>query len=143
MASDLGKRFAYAAHRVVATQLTAQRAVLVGNAAQTIHPIGAQGFNLGLRDALTLAERIVDVPDPGAADVLQSYAAQRRPDREGTMAMSHGLVQLACLHQPLLAPLRSLGLLTLDRVAPWQRMLADRGMGFRGKPPHTVLERLP
>ena len=44
--------------RVLAPTLTAPRAVLVGNAAQTIHPIGAQGFNLGLRDALTLAELI-------------------------------------------------------------------------------------
>jgi 2-octaprenyl-6-methoxyphenol hydroxylase len=59
------------------------------------------------------------------------------------MAMSHGLVQLACLPQPLLAPLRSLALLTCDRLPPLQRALARRGMGFRGEPPLAVLERLP
>jgi 2-octaprenyl-6-methoxyphenol hydroxylase len=138
-----GKRFPYAIHRVAAHQLTAPRAVLVGNAAQTVHPIGAQGFNLGLRDALTLAELVAAGADPGAADLLERYAARRAPDREGTMAMSHGLVRLACLPQPLLAPLRSLALLACDRVPPLQRALARRGMGFRGEPPHAVLERLP
>ncbi|TPG47317.1 2-octaprenyl-6-methoxyphenyl hydroxylase [Rhodanobacter glycinis] len=138
-----GKRHPYAIHRVAATRLTGPRAVLVGNAAQTVHPIGAQGFNLGLRDALTLAELIATAADPGAAEVLQRYAVRRAPDREGTMAMSHGLVRLACLPQPLLAPLRSLALLACDRVPPLQRALARRGMGFRGEPPLAVLERLP
>jgi 2-octaprenyl-6-methoxyphenol hydroxylase len=62
--------------------LTAPRAVLVGNAAQTVHPIGAQGFNLGLRDALTLAELVAasspGMADPGAADVLANYARVAR-----------------------------------------------------------------
>ncbi len=138
-----GKRHPYAIHRVAAKQLTGPRAVLVGNAAQTVHPIGAQGFNLGLRDALTLAELVATASDPGAADLLERYATRRAPDREGTMAMSHGLVRLACLPQPLLAPFRSLALLTCDRVPPLQRALAWRGMGFRGEPPLAVLERLP
>ncbi|WEN16168.1 2-octaprenyl-6-methoxyphenyl hydroxylase [Rhodanobacter sp. AS-Z3] len=138
-----GKRHPYAIHRVAAAQLTAPRAVLVGNAAQTVHPIGAQGFNLGLRDALTLAELVASATDPGDAALLAAYAARRAPDREGTMAMSHGLVRLACLPQPLLAPLRSLALLACDRLPPLQRALARRGMGFRGEPPAAVLERLP
>jgi len=138
-----GKRHPYAIHRVAAAQLVGPRAVLVGNAAQTVHPIGAQGFNLGLRDALTLAELIAATADPGAAELLERYAARRAPDREGTMTMSHGLVRLACLPQPLLAPLRSLVLLACDRLPPLQRALARRGMGFRGEPPHAVLERLP
>jgi len=138
-----GKRHPYAIHRVAAAQLVAPRAALVGNAAQTVHPIGAQGFNLGLRDALTLAELVAASADPGDAATLVAYATRRAPDREGTMAMSHGLVRLACLEQPLLAPLRSLALLACDRLPPLQRALARRGMGFRGQPPRAVLERLP
>ena len=138
-----GRRHPYPIHRVAAARLTGPRAVLIGNAAQTVHPIGAQGFNLGLRDALTLAELVAATTDPGDADMLATYAARRAPDREGTMAMSHGLVQLACLPQPLLAPLRSLALLACDRLPPLQRALARRGMGFRGEPPRAVLERLP
>jgi len=136
-----GKRHPYAIHRVAASRLTASRAVLVGNAAQTVHPIGAQGFNLGLRDALTLAELVADAKDPGDADLLKRYATRRTPDREGTMTMSHGLVRLACLAQPALAPWRSLALLACDRLPPLQRTLAQRGMGFRGEPPLLVLER--
>ena len=138
-----GRRHPYAIHRIAAQQVIGPRAVLVGNAAQTIHPIGAQGFNLGLRDALTLSELLASASDPGAADLLRSYTARRAADREGTMAMSHGLVRLACLPQPLLGPLRSLALLACDRVPPLQRALARRGMGFRGEPPLAVLERLP
>lgn len=138
-----GRRQPYPIHRVAARQLTAIRAVLVGNAAQTVHPIGAQGFNLGLRDALTLAELVASAVDPGVADLLETYAARRAPDREGTMTMSHGLVRLACLPQPLLAPFRSLALLAYDRVPPLQHLIARRGMGFRGEPPMAVLEDLP
>lgn len=138
-----GRRHPYAIHRIAAQQLVGPRAVLVGNAAQTIHPIGAQGFNLGLRDALTLSELVAAGADPGAGELLRRYAARREPDRAGTMAMSHGLVRFACLPQPWLAPLRSAALIACDRVPPLQRVLAQRGMGFRGEPPLAVLERLP
>jgi len=138
-----GRRHPYAIHRVAARRLTGPRAVLVGNAAQTVHPIGAQGFNLGLRDALTLAELVAAADDPGAPGLLERYAARRAPDREGTMVMSHGLVRLACLEQPMLASLRSLVLLAHDRLSPLQDRLARHGMGFRGDPPRAVLERLP
>ena len=138
-----GRRHPYAIQRVAARELVAPRAVLVGNAAQTVHPIGAQGFNLGLRDALTLAELVTSAADPGAEALLADYVARRTPDREGTMTMSHGLVRLACLPQPLLGPLRSMAMLAFDRVPPLQRLMARRGMGFRGELPRAVLERLP
>ncbi|MBS0433147.1 MAG: FAD-dependent monooxygenase [Proteobacteria bacterium] len=139
-----GKRQAHLARRVLAQSLVAPRAAVVGNAAQTVHPIGAQGFNLGLRDALTLAEMIAAADDPGAPELLHAYAARRKEDREGVLAFSHGLVSLACLPQPLLSPLRSLALLAFDSVPSLQRALAKRGMGWRGKaPPGLTLERLP
>ncbi len=138
-----GKRQAYRARRVLAQSLIAPRAVVLGNAAQTVHPIGAQGFNLGLRDALTLAELIADADDPGAPELLREYAARRKADREGVLAFSHGLISLACMPQPALAPLRTLALLAFDSVPPLKRMLAKRGMGWRGTPPNASLERTP
>lgn len=138
-----GKRSPYPIRRVAADALTATRAVLVGNAAQTVHPIGAQGFNLGLRDALTLAELVAASPDPGAAALLADYSARREADREGTMAMSHGLVRLACLEQPMLGPLRSLAMLALDRVPPLRHAMSRRGMGFRAHAPFAVREKTP
>ena len=139
-----GKRHPYAIRALTAQSLTAPRAVLVGNAAQTVHPIGAQGFNLGLRDALTLAELAAAIGRSRCGGcVLANYAARRAPDREGTIAMSHSLVRLACLPQPLIAPLRSLALLAFDRLPPLRDAMARRGMGFRGDPPLAVLEQLP
>ena len=138
-----GRRQAHRVRRVLAQSLTAPRAVLVGNAAQTVHPIGAQGFNLGLRDALTLSELVARADDPGSPELLREYAARRAPDREGVLAFSHGLISLACSPQPLLGPLRSLALLAFDSVPPLKRALARRGMGWRGTPPAATLERAP
>ncbi len=137
----IGPRSAYPAIGVVADKTTAARAVLVGNAAQTLHPIGAQGFNLGLRDALTLAELIEariardGAADPGAADLLEAYASRRREDRERTLAFSDGLARLTANPAPWLRPLRSLGLLALDKVPSAQGFLVGGAMGFRGDVP--------
>jgi len=139
-----GKRQAHHARRVLAKSLIAPRAVLIGNAAQTVHPIGAQGFNLGLRDALMLAELIAKAGDPGAGELLRDYAARRKEDREGVLAFSHGLISLACLTQAAFAPLRSLALIAFDSVPPLKRALARRGMGWRGSaPPVATLEAAP
>lgn len=135
-----GKRFAHRIRRVLADAVTAPRAVLVGNAAQTVHPIGAQGFNLGLRDALTLSELIAAADDPGAAALLNAYAARRQPDRDGVLAFSHGLIALGCLPQAALAPLRSLTMLALGGITPLRHAVARRGMGFRGQSPTAALD---
>lgn len=138
-----GRRQAHRARRMIARSLTAPHAVLIGNAAQTVHPIGAQGFNLGLRDALTLAELIASSSDLDVSDLLREYAVRRAPDREGVLAFSHGLVSLACLPQSAYAPLRSLALIGFDRLPLLKRALAKRGMGFRVSLPNAVLERSP
>jgi 2-octaprenyl-6-methoxyphenol hydroxylase len=138
-----GKRVSYPLVRVQAQRLHASRAVLIGNAAQTLHPIGAQGFNLGLRDALTLAELLVDsTADPGAPQLLRTYAQRRREDREGTIAMSDGLARWTANDALPVKLLRSLSLLAVDRIAPLQQTLVRRGMGFRGQPPRLVLGEL-
>src|SRR5262249_14276025 len=72
----------------VRSERSSKREVYVGNSAQTLHPVAGQGLNLGLRDAWELAESIADAPDPGAADVLQRYAAQRRLDAYATIRVT-------------------------------------------------------
>ncbi|HST29120.1 MAG TPA: 2-octaprenyl-6-methoxyphenyl hydroxylase [Rudaea sp.] len=135
-----GKRVSYPLKRVFAQRLIAPRAVLVGNAAQTLHPIGAQGFNLGLRDALTLAEMLIDAKgDPGAATLLAEYANRRRDDREGTATTSDALARWTANELLPLKLLRSFGLLALDRIPPLQAALARRGMGYRGQVPRLAL----
>lgn len=132
---SVGTRSMYPAIRVRAGAITAARAVLVGNAAQTLHPIGAQGFNLGLRDALTLAELIEGQEDPGADLLLAAYAQRRREDRERTLAFSDGLARLTANPTPLLRPLRSLGLLALQGLPSAQASLVGGAMGYRGDVP--------
>ena len=131
----VGPRSVHPALRVAAQRTTASRAVLVGNAAQTLHPIGAQGFNLGLRDALTLAELAAEADDPGADALLDVYVQRRREDRERTLAFSDGLARATSNPSPLLRPLRSLGLMTLGGVPSLQSMLAGGAMGYRGDVP--------
>ncbi|KRG80889.1 2-octaprenyl-6-methoxyphenyl hydroxylase [Stenotrophomonas acidaminiphila] len=133
---ESGPRSAYPLIQVLARHLVGERALLLGNAAQTIHPLGAQGFNLGLRDALTLAELIGDAArDPGADDLLQAYVQRRAPDREQTLAFSDGLARLTGNPAPLLRPLRSLGLVAAAQAAPLQSFLVGGAMGFRGQVP--------
>ncbi|HEY2395657.1 MAG TPA: 2-octaprenyl-6-methoxyphenyl hydroxylase [Rudaea sp.] len=142
-----GRRVSYALKRVEALRVTAPRVALVGNSAQTLHPIGAQGFNLGLRDALTLAELLPDqrnvAGDFGSPDLLAEYAARRAVDREGTAAMSDRLARWTANEFPPLKLLRSLGLVALDRIAPLQDVLVRRGMGFRGHVPRVALGHKP
>ena len=130
----VGARSAYPILRVVAERLTAPRGVVMGNAAQTLHPIGAQGFNLGLRDALTLAE-VLSGDDPGAAAGLAAYAEARREDRERTLAFSDGLARLTASEGFPLHVLRSLGLLALGHVPGLADPLVAGAMGFRGRVP--------
>ena len=131
-----GARSTYPMIGSVAQRLTAPRAVLVGNAAQSLHPVGAQGFNLGLRDALTLAECIAaHVDDAGDASVLSQYAQRRKQDRERTLAFSDGLARLTASDAPLLRPLRSAGMVIGDSQAWLQGWLVGGAMGYRGDVP--------
>ena len=132
----VGPRSVYPIVGCVADALVAPRAVLVGNAAQTLHPLGAQGFNLGLRDALTLAECIAAHPgDAGDESVLRSHAARRAEDRSRTLAFSDGLAKLTSNDAPLLRPLRSAGLLAGDAMGWLQGWLVGGAMGYRGDVP--------
>lgn len=130
-----GARSRYPIKRVVAQSLHAPRAVLVGNSAQTIHPVGAQGFNLGFRDALTLVECIKENPEQlGSVSMLASYAARRSEDRQETLKISDGLARLSANPSPLLRPLRTLALAAMK--THWlQSQVVSGAMGYRGRVP--------
>ena len=125
-----GERSAYPIVQVVARRTTAPRAVLLGNAAQTLHPIGAQGFNLGLRDALLLAELLANAGDPADPSLLQAHASRRAADRERALAFSSGLARLTANDTPLAAGLRSLGLMAAAASLALQSSLVGGAMGF-------------
>ncbi|KGQ18908.1 2-octaprenyl-6-methoxyphenol hydroxylase [Lysobacter dokdonensis DS-58] len=130
-----GTRSAYPIVQVVARSLTGERAVLVGNAAQTLHPIGAQGFNLGLRDALTLAEMIEAGGDPGDATLLSEHARRRAEDRARTLQFSGGLARLTANDGDTMRPLRSLGFGALQHLPALRAQLVGGALGYRGDVP--------
>lgn len=130
----VGARSGYPLVRIVAERIAAPRLVVMGNAAQTLHPIGAQGFNLGLRDALSLAEALAG-GDPGAPAVLAAYAEARGEDRERTLAFSDGLARATANDGFPMHVLRSFGLLALGHVPGLADPLVAGAMGFRGRVP--------
>jgi 2-octaprenyl-6-methoxyphenol hydroxylase len=137
---EVGSRSAWPLRRLVAKALVAERLVLVGNAAQTIHPIGAQGFNLGLRDALSLVDvlaeaRACGTADAGAAVVLSAYEDHRRIDRAETLAFSDGLARATASDSPLHRLGRSLGFAAMSLDAGLRAGFVAGAMGFRGRVP--------
>lgn len=110
-----------------------ERAVWIGNAAQTLHPVAGQGFNLALRDIMELADTLADAADPGDPALLARYAARRRLDRAATAGFTDSLVQIFSNTIPPLRHARGAGLLALDLLPPVRGFLARRMMfGARG-----------
>ncbi|MCB1602637.1 MAG: FAD-dependent monooxygenase [Xanthomonadales bacterium] len=136
---DVGLRVSYPLRRMLAERLIAPRQVLIGNAAQAVHPVGAQGFNLGLRDAAALAQALLQShrqgADPGAPSLLDSYAAARQADRAATTGLSHALALSTGMHGAAAGFLRSLALIAADRFEPLREHLLLGGMGYRGHTP--------
>ena len=141
LATHFGRRvrgFAAAADRrafplvlEMARNTTAQRVVVIGNAAQALHPIAGQGFNLGLRDAYDLARAIVDSPREalGTPQMLERYRRRRSRDRRAGIALTHGLVQLFGNDLPWLRVPRGVGMMLLD-AAPFAKRAFGRAMLF-------------
>jgi 2-octaprenyl-6-methoxyphenol hydroxylase len=111
------------------------RTVLIGNAAQTLHPVAAQGFNLGLRDAWEFARTLVvrRMPDPGTTTVLAAHRKSRRRDRIATIAFTDSLIRLFSNDIPLLRHARGIGLVALGAIPSVKKMFMRRMLfGSRG-----------
>ena len=104
--------------------------VLLGNAAQTMHPVAGQGFNMGLRDAWELAQKILDAaPEAlGADTMLAAYRNQRRTDREAGIRFTDGLVRLFSNDLPLVSAGRAAALSALDCLPFAKQFVAKRMM---------------
>ncbi len=138
----IGTRATYPLRLSRAERMTGTRAVLVGNAAQSLHPVAGQGFNLGLRDAALLAELLAAAPDPGAASVLENYERRRAADRRGMIGFTDGLVRLFGSERPGFALARNLGLTVFDLAPGPKRALSRLSWGF-GRDAPRLLRGLP
>ena len=136
----VGRRQAYPLALTQAERLTAPRAVILGNAAQSLHPVAGQGFNLALRDVALLAELLADAGDgdPGNPALLERYAAERAPDREAVIRFTDSLVRGFGLPLATLRRARGHGLLAFDLLRPVKHEFARRTMGLAGRQPRLV-----
>lgn len=129
----VGKRIAWPLARTVNQTPTAQRVVFCGNAAQSLHPVAAQGFNLGLRDVAALAASLRSAvqqgSDIGSADLLSAYASAREQDRSRTAGFTDQLVRVFSNRTPLLAQLRHWGLLGLQLTPPLREQVLRQNLG--------------
>lgn len=104
----------------------APRAVYIGNAAQTLHPVAGQGLNLGLRDAWDLSRAFLESADPGDARTLARYAASRRLDARAAIGVTDALAGLFLGANPLARAARGLALTALDLLPAPRRFFARR-----------------
>lgn len=161
---QVGQRQSYPLRLTRADTIVAPRTVLVGNAAQGLHPVAGQGFNLGLRDAVTLAEVLSEAlaaqrmaaaggtvgagtagaaadPSPfdcGGASVLEAYVARRQADRDGVTRFTDGLVKLFADRRPGFGAARDLGLLLFDLSPAAKSALSRISWGFAGRTPRLA-----
>lgn len=128
---ELGKRNFYSLKSICAETVYGDRLVLIGNAANTLHPIAAQGFNMGLRDAATLAELLVQAhrnnQDIGSVDVLRVYANARSDDHFIIAQFTNSLAESHVFQW--------LGILASEWVMSLKRAIAERGLGRQQKLP--------
>jgi len=125
----VSKRQVFPLTMAQAEQVTVPHAILVGNAAQRLHPVAAQGFNLGLRDVETLACLLESGIGLGQ-ELLDCYQEQRHTDRQRMLKFTHALVRLFSSAYLPIGILRSLGLLGIDFCSPLKRSIAMGGMGM-------------
>ena len=129
--TSVGERRSFPLALEIARNTTADRIAVIGNAAQALHPIAGQGFNLGLRDAFELASIIIDTPraDIGGLRMLARYRAARAGDRRAGIAFTHGLVNLFGNDRAWLRAPRGLGMMLFDAL-PIAKRTFTRAMLF-------------
>jgi len=115
-----------------AQRFAVARIALVGEAAHVLPPIGAQGLNLGLRDAATISELVVEARrhggDVGAADLAGRYDAARRTD-VASRTLAVDLLNRSLLSDFLpVQGMRGLGLYLLERIGPLRRAVMREGV---------------
>jgi 2-octaprenyl-6-methoxyphenol hydroxylase len=139
--TGLGARHAYPLALTRAETQSGPRVAIMGNAAQGLHPIAGQGFNLGLRDAATLAEVIAAAgpgADPGSAALLARYVEWRHTDRRALIAFTDGLVRLFANPLAPVRAARGLGLMLFDLSPAAKTAMSRLSLGFAGRLPRLA-----
>ena len=127
-------RRAFPVSLIRAGRMNSGRAVIIGNAVHQLHPVAGQGFNLGLRDVVQLADMILKQQgqdgDIGSAKFLDNYVTAREKDHRQTITFTDTLVKLFSNDNLALAAARNIGLAVLDHVPAAKDLLSRHAMGL-------------
>jgi 2-octaprenyl-6-methoxyphenol hydroxylase len=125
---------------------TAERLVLIGDAAHGVHPIAGQGLNMGFRDVAALAQVLVEAvrtgQDIGAPDVLRRYSAWRRLDNMMVGGITDVLNRLFAIPGRLPSAVRRFGLAGVERIPPLKARFMAEARGETGKLPALLTGEL-
>lgn len=129
-----GKRVVYPLNLYQAEQHIQARVALIGNAAQTLHPIAGQGFNLGIRDVMTLAQVVAQryqaKQDIGDYQGLLPYAQSRQPDQQQIINLTDSLLSIFANDLLPFQLGRTLGLMTLAQSRLLRQHFAKPTLGW-------------
>lgn len=129
---NIERRYFYDLWLIHAKKHILHRLAVVGNAAQNLHPIAGQGFNLGLRDIMVLSKVIVHAfynnIDIGDYSVLHAYQKNRYIDQHAIINITDGLVRLFNNNYLPLVFARNIGLLYLNYSTFLQRILINTAL---------------
>ncbi|WP_194090055.1 2-octaprenyl-6-methoxyphenyl hydroxylase [Vibrio hibernica] len=130
----VGRRASYPLLLRYRESVISHRFAAVGNAAQTLHPIAGQGFNLGIRDVMSLAEKVAQAHregnDIGSYSVLSQYRRCRESDRNQTMSLTSSLVNIFSNDWLSLRIGRNLALVALGNLSCIKQPIVKRTMGL-------------
>ncbi len=117
------------------------RTVIIGNAVHQLHPVAGQGFNLGMRDVVQLAEMLQQQwqkqGDLGEKSLLQDYAESRIKDHDHTIGFTDNVVKIFSTDWLPMAAARSIGLAVMDQIPAAKNVLAKHAMGLAGRLPRV------
>lgn len=129
--NKVGSRASYPLALNYRRQNISHRFAIVGNAAQALHPIAGQGFNLGIRDVASLAEELVNTPeDVGQYATLVRYKKRREQDRENTVGLTSLLVHTFSNDLPVMRLGRNIGLSLIDGISCLKHPLLNQTLGL-------------
>ena len=133
----VGRRVSYPLSLTRSAATSRGRCVIIGNAAQGLHPVAGMGFNLGLRDVASLAELVAEHwgGSQSVAALLAEYDAWRAADRGGIIAFTDGLVRVFSNPLGAVQRLRNLALLAFDVMPPAKAALSRLSTGAAGRVP--------
>lgn len=139
---EVGERAAFPLKAQLSRHIVRHRLALIGDAAHAIHPLAGLGVNLGLRDAMVLAQQIVDArkfdEDWGDISVLNRYMKTRLPDVLVTMASMEALHRCFAVQIPAWVGLRGFGMKVMGNAGLIKQLLMKNSTGLNLPVPHSI-----